>query len=125
MSYAWEYALVGGALLVSLLVTGQVRRYAIRQRILDVPNARSSHVLATPRGGGIAIAMAMLLALPLLGILGALRWPQVWGIAGGGALVAVAGYMDDDFNLAAQWRLLGHHLHHRAQVALIRRAGIW
>lgn len=108
MSYTWEYTLAGGALLVSLLVTGAVRRYAMRQRLLDVPNERSSHAVPTPRGGGIAIAVAMLLALPLLGVLGVLRWPQVGGIAGGGTLVTVVGYADDHFNLAARWRLLGH-----------------
>ena len=33
-----------------------------RAQVLDVPNARSSHVTPTPRGGGVAVIMAVLLA---------------------------------------------------------------
>lgn len=89
-------------------LTGRFRRYALDRRLLDVPNARSSHSVATPRGGGVAIAVITLLLLPKLGWSGSLAWPVVWGLLGGGALVALIGTMDDHRHLAPGWRLVGH-----------------
>ena len=43
--------------LTALWLTGRFRRYALAQSLLDVPNARSSHAVATPRGGGVAIVL--------------------------------------------------------------------
>lgn len=40
---------------LSALLTYGVRAYARYRHILDIPNHRSSHVIPTPRGGGIAI----------------------------------------------------------------------
>lgn len=48
--------------LLSLAVAGQWRRFALRRQWLDQPDARRLHVLPTPRGGGIAIALALLAA---------------------------------------------------------------
>ena len=55
-------------LIVSLAVlawflTALLRRYALARSLLDVPNARSSHSLPTPRGGGVAIVVAFLAGL--------------------------------------------------------------
>ena len=57
-------------LIVSLAVlawflTALLRRYALARSLLDVPNARSSHSLPTPRGGGVAIVVAFLAGLCL------------------------------------------------------------
>ena len=41
-------------------LTWLVRHYAMRANLLDVPNRRSSHVVATPRGGGLSIAAVVL-----------------------------------------------------------------
>lgn len=35
---------------LSLLLTAGLRRYAIARSLIDVPNARSSHQVPTPRG---------------------------------------------------------------------------
>ena len=55
-----EFAVVvaGTALSVFLLTFG-VRRYVTRLGIVDEPNHRSSHVLATPRGGGLSIVFVV------------------------------------------------------------------
>ena len=92
------------------LGTGLVRRYALRRNILDVPNARSSHAVPTPRGGGVAIVGAF---LPLLFLArGALsvspRLAMAMGIAGGS--MALLGFLDDHGHIPAGWRLLGHFL---------------
>ncbi len=92
----------------SLWLTGRLRAYALARDLLDVPNVRSSHHIPTPRGGGVAIVVSTLLALPVLGALGTMTWPAVCGLGGGGALVAVVGFADDHWDIAPAWRLLGH-----------------
>ena len=89
-------------------LTLKVRRYAEARQLLDVPNARSSHVVATPRGGGVAIVLTTVLAFPVLGAFGTLAWPAVAALVGGGGLVAVIGFADDHQDIPARWRLLGH-----------------
>ena len=89
------------------ILTGRVRRYALATRLLDLPNERSSHTIATPRGGGIAIVVMTILALPILGWLGALDWSTVAGLVGGGLLVAAISFADDRNHIAPQWRLVG------------------
>ena len=49
-------AIVAGIFL--LILTGVVRRYAMRRHMLDIPNARSSHTIPTPRGGGVGIVIS-------------------------------------------------------------------
>lgn len=50
----------------SFVLTGLIRRYALSREMMDVPNARSSHSIPTPRGGGMAIVISFLIALPVL-----------------------------------------------------------
>jgi Fuc2NAc and GlcNAc transferase len=92
----------------SLWLTGQARRYALARRLIDVPNERSSHSVATPRGGGVAIVVTTLAALLLLALAGHLGWALVTGLVGSGALVATVGHVDDRGHIAPRWRLLGH-----------------
>src|SRR5438552_3777123 len=89
-------------------LTGQFRRYALARGLIDVPNARSSHAVATPRVGGLAIVLTTLISLPLLAAVGALLWPVVWALLGGGGLVAIVGLVDDHRPIARRWRFLGH-----------------
>src|SRR3546814_15618576 len=51
---------------VSRAVTLAARGYALRRDLLDHPGERRSHVVPTPRGGGIGIVLAMLVAMGLL-----------------------------------------------------------
>ncbi|MCX5930865.1 MAG: glycosyl transferase, partial [Cyanobacteria bacterium] len=57
------------ALLLSWWLAGRLRAYAIDRSLLDRPNARSSHTLPTPRGGGLAFVLVVLGALPPLMLL--------------------------------------------------------
>lgn len=100
--------LMGSVALVALLLTAALRRYAVARSLLDIPNARSSHAVPTPRGGGLAIVVSFLAALPVLGLAGALPWTVLWALLGAGALVALVGFLDDHDHLAAGWRLLAH-----------------
>jgi Fuc2NAc and GlcNAc transferase len=85
-----------------------LRRYALSRSLMDIPNARSSHSVPTPRGGGVAIVVSFLLALPLLARMDFIAWPLAWALLGAGAGVAVLGFLDDHGHIAARWRLLGH-----------------
>jgi UDP-N-acetylmuramyl pentapeptide phosphotransferase/UDP-N-acetylglucosamine-1-phosphate transferase len=94
--------------LLALAGTWAVRRYAVGRKLLDHPAERRSHRVATPRGGGLSIVIAMLLALLWL----ALMDPGHRGIlvaAGGGlVLVAGSGWVDDHRPLSASLRLATH-----------------
>ncbi|MDH0646288.1 glycosyltransferase family 4 protein [Pseudomonas sp. GD03858] len=107
MTQWWLAPLV---LLISLLMTAGLRRYALARSIIDIPNARSSHVVPTPRGGGVAIVVSFLLALVALGASGLLDSRTVFAVAGAGGLIAIIGFMDDHGHIAARWRLLGHFI---------------
>jgi len=80
---------------LSWLGTGFVRRFALRRKILDVPSARSSHDVPTPRGGGIVFSALFLLAVA--GFLAAsVPHSNLWiALLGGGTLVACVGWLDD------------------------------
>jgi Fuc2NAc and GlcNAc transferase len=93
---------------MSWIIAGRVRRYALDRSLLDVPNHRSSHVAPTPRGGGLAIALVALGGTALAGVWGLV--PARFAIAaiGGGALIAAVGWLDDRRGLSAVARALAH-----------------
>lgn len=102
----WSLAIV--VILLSLVLTGALRRYALSRNIMDIPNARSSHSVATPRGGGVAIVLAFLLCLPVLGYANLVPLQVLIGLGCAATLIAIIGFMDDHGHIAARWRLLGH-----------------
>lgn len=105
MNFWWLLLLV---FFVSWVLTLTLRRYALGNKLIDVPNERSSHTIPTPRGGGVAIVFAFLIALPALKLLGLMSSELMYGLLAGGALVAAIGFADDHNHIAARWRLLGH-----------------
>jgi len=105
MSIWWLLPAVAG---VSLFLTGALRRYALARSLMDIPNDRSSHSVPTPRGGGVAIVLSFLAALPLL--VGVLPWSVMWALLGAGAWIAMVGFLDDHGHIAARWRLLAHFI---------------
>lgn len=100
---AW---LIPLAALISALVAEAAIRYAHHRRLLDQPGRRRSHVMPTPRGGGIGIVVAALAVLVL-----ALRPAQPLPAAAlmlGLLLVAGIGWWDDHRPLRALTRLAVH-----------------
>ena len=96
------------AFAASVWLTGRVRRYALRRQLLDVPNARSSHQVATPRGGGMAIVISTGTALLLATAVGLVTHRHALGLIAPGLLVAIVGFVDDHGHLARRWRILAH-----------------
>ncbi|HXT16712.1 MAG TPA: glycosyltransferase family 4 protein [Gemmatimonadaceae bacterium] len=93
---------------VTLAATRVYIGYARRRQILDIPSHRSSHTVPTPRGGGVAIASVVLLALVVMDVLGILTAAQTAAMAGGGALVAFVGWMDDRGDVSVRSRSAVH-----------------
>ena len=102
------YCLFLLALILSFILTGLLRRYALASCLLDIPNARSSHSIPTPRGGGLSIVIVFLTGLPVLSWMGLLTAESLWAFLGAGAWVALVGFMDDHDHIPARWRLLAH-----------------
>jgi UDP-GlcNAc:undecaprenyl-phosphate GlcNAc-1-phosphate transferase len=95
-------AFVVAALLAWLLVPA-AERIARRIGAMDVPNERSLHDVATPKLGGLAILVGVLVSGALF-----LPWvAQTRAILGGAAVIAVIGVLDDVFDLPAGLKLLG------------------
>ncbi len=106
-------ALIGGLGLLAVLATSAAltwgaRHYALRRNLMDQPGERRSHVVATPRGGGIAIVLTLLLSA----LAAALYWPEAWVTLAvfsvGLVLVAGIGWWDDHRPLPAVRRLFVH-----------------
>jgi len=96
------------AFVVSWVLTGFLRRYALAKNLIDIPNERSSHSLPTPRGGGVAIVLSFLAMLLVLNRVGWLSNPSYLALLGAGGGVALTGFLDDHGHIAARWRLLVH-----------------
>ncbi len=91
---------------ISLIGTWYARRYAIHRQLLDQPGERRSHTIATPRGGGIAIVAALLLAILWLTVQNPSHAPMLVTVALGLGLVAGIGWIDDHRPLAPWPRLV-------------------
>lgn len=100
-----------GTFLCSLLGTLGLRRYALAHQIMDTPNARSSHVVPTPRGGGVAIVISFLTALTVWYLIGGTGANSLFlALFPAGLLVAAVGFWDDHVSLSARVRLCVHLL---------------
>ena len=99
----------GGAFAVACAGTWLARRYALRRRLIDQPGERHSHQVATPRGGGIAIVLALLPLLAWLAWRAPAERPLFVAVATGLLLVAGIGWLDDHRPLSP-WLRLGVHV---------------
>ena len=101
-------ALLVAALVVSVVGTGLLRRYALFRSILDIPNDRSSHTSPTPRGGGVAIVVAFGAGTIALAMIGAVPPSTAYALVGAGLIAAVTGFLDDHRSVTPAWRLVAH-----------------
>ena len=92
----------------SFLLTGLCRLYALRVEMLDIPNARSSHTIPTPRGGGVGLVLTFLLGSLILIRYSPLPTTLIVGTLTACSLVAIVGFIDDHYHLSAILRLSVH-----------------
>lgn len=101
--------LVVSLAVLAWILTALLRRYALARSLMDIPNARSSHSLPTPRGGGVAIVVSFMLGLYLAFFAGMGEAAELlYALSGAGLGIALLGFLDDHGHIAARWRLLGH-----------------
>jgi UDP-N-acetylmuramyl pentapeptide phosphotransferase/UDP-N-acetylglucosamine-1-phosphate transferase len=82
-------------LVSALIVTRLVELIARRRALLDIPNERSSHLVPTPRVGGIGIVAGTLVGW----VAGGGGDPRAAGIAAIGIGIAAVGLVDDLFRM--------------------------
>src|SRR5438105_15162321 len=98
-------AVVAAAGLTACLGTRALIPLLRRAAVLDHPNERSSHAAPTPRGGGIALLVAILVAwLALIGA-GAAA-PLLVVVLFGAVLLAAISWIDDLRGLPPAMRLI-------------------
>ena len=92
---------------VSALATWLALVYARRRNLVDLPGARRSHAVATPRGGGIGITCALLVGCAVLLLSNPGQSPAALAcFALGLLLVAGIGWIDDHRPLSPWLRLV-------------------
>lgn len=101
-------AITLASLIVACLGTWLVLRIALRRGLVDVPNARSSHTVPTPRGGGAAIVAATTLAVIAAYVADLIELRLFVGFLGGSLAVALVGFLDDRRGVPPRVRLCVH-----------------
>jgi UDP-N-acetylmuramyl pentapeptide phosphotransferase/UDP-N-acetylglucosamine-1-phosphate transferase len=92
-------------LVSSFILTFIVRKVAIRNSILDLPNERSSHSSPVPRGGGIAVVTVLFAGLIFL-YFSRLIDRKIFFALLAGLPLSVMGLLDDLFHLKPGPRFL-------------------
>ncbi len=80
------------------LVSAMVVAAMLSARVMDVPNARSSHARPTPKGGGVGIVVAFMLGVTVLygyADFSRLAEPYFRGVIGAALAIAVVAFLDD------------------------------
>ncbi|WP_072622927.1 MraY family glycosyltransferase [Spirulina major] len=93
------------SLILALSVTGWLRSQ-FQIQLLDIPNDRSSHTQPTPRGGGLGFIVAFLLMISSMVAFDRallLEVVELWAVL---LPLAIAGFLDDRYNLPARVRYL-------------------
>ncbi len=106
MNAAFLIVLLGFVTTLSLVSV--FRTFAYRYYFLDVPNARSSHELPTPIGGGIGMVISFFTGILLLYLFNLVTIPILMSFLLGGSLLAIIGLVDDLKNLPARIRIFCH-----------------
>ena len=104
------------AAFIVLILTPGIARLATRLGAIDYPDGhRKSQALPVPRGGGVAIALAAGIAVPVALYFAALvdgsstAW-LIWGLMPSVVILLLVGIVDDFFSLTGVYKLIGQLL---------------
>ncbi|WP_442954350.1 glycosyltransferase family 4 protein [Paenibacillus sp. MMS18-CY102] len=101
------------ALTLALVMTPVVKKFAFAVGAIDKPNYRKVHTRIMPRLGGLAIYIAFVGAVLIVGpfipegLLRAYDYDMIRAILVGGTIIVILGALDDRFELSAKVKLLG------------------
>lgn len=108
-----EYLLVGlSAAVVTYLLTGLVRRFALRIGAIAVPRGRDVHTIPIPRLGGVGIYLGVVGGVFVASQLPVLRRAfdysnETVAVLVAGGVIVLVGVLDDRFGLDALTKLAG------------------
>ncbi|MEJ2865423.1 glycosyltransferase family 4 protein [Actinomycetospora flava] len=108
-----EYLLVGlSAAVVTYLLTGLVRRVALRMGAIAVPRGRDVHTIPIPRLGGVGIYLGVVGGVFVASQLPVLRRAfdysnETVAVLVAGGVIVLVGVLDDRFGLDALTKLAG------------------
>jgi UDP-N-acetylmuramyl pentapeptide phosphotransferase/UDP-N-acetylglucosamine-1-phosphate transferase len=91
---------------VAAVMTPLLAAWAHRRNLLDIPNHRSSHVIATPRIGGVALVSSVLTGVVVLNVVGAGIGRETTIVLAGAVGIALLGLIDDFVQLSPVLRLI-------------------
>lgn len=91
--------------LIAFVLTYFIREVALKRKVIDIPNERSSHNTPTPRGGGLAIVICWFLGLMVLRLTNNIN-PNLFFALLTGLLLAIIGVLDDIYSLSPKLRLV-------------------
>jgi UDP-N-acetylmuramyl pentapeptide phosphotransferase/UDP-N-acetylglucosamine-1-phosphate transferase len=91
-------------LITSYLLTWFIKIFSSRNKILDIPNERSSHSFPTPRGGGLAIVITWYIGISILFFFGEVSSTLYFALLSG-ILLAIISLIDDIYNIKPAIRL--------------------
>ena len=101
---------LAGIFFFALLTTGLIRKYSLKNALIDIPNERSSHSIPTTRGGGLSIALSILLVIGLLFFAGWIAMEFALALGIGGLIVVIIGWIDDHRHIPALWRAISYFI---------------
>ena len=94
------------AFLMAAVLTPLLAAWARRRNLLDIPNERSSHQVATPRIGGAAFVLSLLAGMWVVDLGGSSFSATAWLVVGAACGLALVGLIDDFRPLPALLRLV-------------------
>lgn len=102
------FALLIAVFVLSLAATGWLSEFLRRRSVMDIPGDRSSHSIATPRGGGLAIVVSTIAGVLLYTVLHTSPEPNSVLLLAGGLFLAAISWIDDLRTLPPFVRFAGH-----------------
>jgi len=93
----------------SFLLTYLIRHFALRNKIVSIPNERSLHVNPTPVGGGLAIVITWYTGITILFFNGLIEHTLYFALLSGGIL-AIISFVDDIISIKPLVRLCFHFI---------------
>lgn len=91
---------------LSYFSVGIFRLYAIKKKLLDHPNQRSSHSHPVPRGGGIVFPVLWAVFLVILCFIGLIKSSYLLVFIPPVFLISFVSFIDDKYKMKARWRFL-------------------
>ncbi|MCK5171735.1 MAG: glycosyltransferase family 4 protein [Bacteroidales bacterium] len=104
-----KIVLISFIALFSFVLTYLIRFFALKYKIVDIPNERSSHQSPTPRGGGLAIVITWYFGISILLYLKIIEDNLYYALLSG-SIIAIVSIVDDLIRVKPAIRLFIHFI---------------